>query len=265
RVLTYTELNQQADAVAAFLRPFVTGECIVALLLSRGNEFLYSGQLGALKAGAAYTCIDTAFPYEQVRDVLDDSNAVVLLTDAAGVARARGAGWLPGRVFDAAAIASARDAVTLPPPEWLTPENLAYVIYTSGTTGRPKGVMIEHRSIVNLVRHDLLELQLTPDERVAQNSSPSYDSSVEEIWFALGAGATLVPLDEETVRLGPDLVPWLRGERITMLCPPPTLLRTLGCRDPLKELPDLSIVYAGGEALPQDIADHWAEGRTLIN
>ncbi|HMZ18249.1 MAG TPA: AMP-binding protein, partial [Blastocatellia bacterium] len=76
---------------------------------------------------------------------------------------------------------------------------------------------------------------------------------------------TLVVMDEETARLGPDLVPWLRRERITLLCPPPTLLRTLGCHDPQKELPDLSFVYVGGEALPQDIADHWAAGRLLVN
>ncbi|MBI1764686.1 MAG: amino acid adenylation domain-containing protein [Acidobacteria bacterium] len=266
RVLSYAELSQQAEAVAAFLRPYVTGECIVALLLPRGNAFLYSGQLGALKAGAAYTCIDTAFPDEQVRDILNDSAAVVLLTDPVGQARAQRAGWLPGRVFEVAEVlAPARELPAPRPPAWLTPESLAYIIYTSGTTGRPKGVMIEHAGIVNLVRHDLLEFQLTPDARVAQNSSPSYDSSVEEIWFALAAGATLVPLDEETVRLGPDLTPWLRRERITVICPPPTLLRTLGCRDPLKELPDLAFVYAGGEALPRDIADHWATGRWLIN
>jgi non-ribosomal peptide synthetase-like protein len=72
-------------------------------------------------------------------------------------------------------------------------------------------------------------------------------------------------MDEETARLGPDLTDWLRRERITLLCPPPTLLRTLGCHDPLKELPDLKRLYVGGEALPQDIAEHWAAGRQLIN
>lgn len=269
RRLTYTELGAQADTIAAFLRAFVTGECVVAMLLGRGSEYLYSGQLGVLQAGAAYTCIDRAFPDEQVRDILADSEAVALLTDRAGVEHARRAGWLPGRVFDLAEVlAQMRRLDTpapVPHPEWLTPESLAYIIYTSGTTGRPKGVMIEHRGIVNLVDYDRQEFGLTPADRVAQNSSPSYDSSVEEIWFAFGAGATLVVMDEETVRLGPDLVPWLRRERITMLCPPPTLLRTLGCHDPVRELPELSCLYVGGEALPPDLADRWAVGRRLIN
>jgi non-ribosomal peptide synthetase component F len=117
-------------------------------------------------------------------------------------------------------------------PAWLTPANLAYLIYTSGTTGRPKGVMIEHRSIVSLVQGDVATLGVTPDDRVAQNSSSAYDSSIEETWFALAVGATLVVMDDETVRLGPDLPAWLRRERITMFCPPPTMLRATGSSDP---------------------------------
>src|SRR5215468_9886200 len=118
------------------------------------------------------------------------------------------------------------------PKAWLAPNSLAYIIYTSGTTGRPKGVMIEHGSIANLIGSNLEFFKLSPNDRVAQSSSPAYDSSVEENWIAFAMGATLVVLDDETTRLGPDLIPWLRHERITVLIPPPTLLRTTGCNDP---------------------------------
>jgi len=147
----------------------------------------------------------------------------------------------------------------------VAPERLAYLIYTSGTTGRPKAVMIEHRAIANLVADDLARWGIGPADRVAQNSSVAYDSSVEEIWFALAAGATLVPMDDATVRLGPDLVDWLRRERITVFCPPPTLLRATGCLEPARELPGLRMIFVGGEALPPELADRWARGRTLIN
>ncbi|NDG64560.1 MAG: amino acid adenylation protein, partial [Planctomycetes bacterium] len=99
----------------------------------------------------------------------------------------------------------------------------------------------------------------------AQCSSPAYDSSLEETWLAFAVGATLVLLDDETVRLGPDLVPWLNHERITVFCPPPTLLRTTGCEDPANALPLLKLIYVGGEALPQDLADLWSQGRRLEN
>ena len=199
--------------------------------------------------------------------ILEDSEAVVLLTNRAGLDRARRLGFDRERCFDVAGlIDSLGDSVSaIEPPAWLTPANLAYLIYTSGTTGRPKGVMIEHRSIVNLISSDVDEFGLSPDDRVSQNSSAAYDSSVEEMWLAFGAAATLVVMDEDTARLGPDLIPWLRRERITVLCPPPTLLRATGCNDPQHALPDLEFLYLGGEALPSDVADRWAPGRRLVN
>ncbi|HQR44940.1 MAG TPA: amino acid adenylation domain-containing protein, partial [Thermoanaerobaculia bacterium] len=267
RVVTYATLSRQADALAASLAPSVSGECVVAILLPRTTELLYAAQLGALKAGAAWTCIDPAFPDGHVRDILEDSGAVALVTDAAGRARAEGAGFKVSRVLDAAEAASPRrtKSAVARPPGWLTPKNLAYVIYTSGTTGRPKGVLIEHRSIANLVGSDAIEFGLGPGDRVAQGSSASYDSSVEELWLALASGATVVMMDDEAARLGPDLVAWLRRERITVFCPPPTLLRTTGSVNPQAELPDLRFVYLGGEALPSDVADRWSDGWRLEN
>jgi non-ribosomal peptide synthetase component F len=74
-----------------------------------------------------------------------------------------------------------------------------------------------------------------------------YDSSVEESWLALASGATLIVMDDDAVRLGPDLPAWLRRERVTVFCPTPTLLRATGCRDP-EHGPDLRLLYVG--ALP---------------
>src|SRR6185369_13243005 len=206
------------------------------------------------------------FPDEQVRDILADSEAVALLTNNAGLVRAQSLGF-SGKLFDVAEVATSASgaAVEPPTPTWLLPSTLAYIIYTSGTTGRPKGVMIEHRSIANLVNSDLREFDLSAEDRVGQNSSPAYDSSVEEIWLAFASGATVVVMDDDTIRMGPDLVPWLRRERVTVFCPPPTLLRATGCNDPLTALPELSLLYVGGEALPGDVADRWAQGRRLVN
>jgi non-ribosomal peptide synthetase-like protein len=267
RVITYEELRRQAEALACFLRAFVTGECVVALLLPRHTEHLYSSQLGVLKAGAAYTCIDLAFPDEQVRDILKDSEAVALLTDSSGLSRASRFGFALERVFDITdlAVETHIPALESAQPHWLTPNSLAYIIYTSGTTGRPKGVMIEHGSIANLVGSDIEEFNLQPGDRIGQSSSAAYDSSLEEIWLGFAAGATVVVMDDDTARLGPDLIPWLQRERITVLCPPPTLLRATSCNDPKAALPDLSLLYVGGEALPRDVADRWAVGRRMVN
>jgi non-ribosomal peptide synthetase-like protein len=265
RRVSYADLGRPADAVAGALAGFLGRDSIVAILLPRVSEWLYISQLGALKAGGAYSSIDPAFPDGRVREILEDAAAVALLTDAAGAARARGVGYR-GRILAVDELgeppAAPAENPAGPPAD---PASLAYVVYTSGTTGRPKGVLVEHRSIVNLVASDIEEFRLTPDARVAQNSSPAYDSSIEEIWLAFAAGATLVVVDDETARLGPDLAPWLRRERITVFSPPPTLLRAMGRQDPEAELPELSLIYTGGEPLPQDLADHWSKGRRLVN
>lgn len=264
--MTYPEIDGEADALAARLRAFVQVESVVAILLPRNSHHAYVAQLAVLKAGAAHTCIDPAFPDEHIRSILEDSEAVALLTDRDGLARATSLEFPVARVIDVVGKSeAATDGPDPTPPPRPGPASLAYLIYTSGTTGRPKGVMIEHRSISNLVGSDIETFGLTPDDRVAQSSSTAYDSSMEEIWLAFAVGATLVVIDDDTARLGPDLVPWLRRERVTVFCPTPTLLRTMGCDDPGAALPDLRLLYTGGEALSRDLAEQWAPGRWMEN
>lgn len=296
--LTYAQLLARARAVAAAVEPVARRDAVVGILLPREDPDLYAAQLGVLLSGAAFACLDPRQGDGLLDDILREMGPVAILSDAAGTARvaALQAPGLP-TVMDLGEIGGPRSsagapptpddatvsAAPLPSPASLTgrpeegsivgddplqpnsPSPLAYLIYTSGTTGRPKGVMIEHASIVNLVRSDMAEFGLGADDRVAQCSSPAYDSSVEEAWLALAVGACLVVLDDDTVRLGPDLVPWLRTEGITALCPPPTLLRASGCADPQVQLPRLRLLYVGGEALPQDLADLWARGRRMVN
>jgi len=297
RRISYAQLLARARAVATVVEPMARRDAVVGILLPREDPDLYAAQLGVLLAGAAFACLDPRQGDGLLAGILLEMAPVAILGDAAGALRVAGLGApdLPA-VIDVAGIkgpGSPEDtppspddgaASTAPPAAPLAserrdshavdagdphqanrPSPLAYLIYTSGTTGRPKGVMIEHASIVQLVRSDMAEFGLGPEDRVAQCSSPAYDSSIEEAWLALAVGACLVVLDDDTVRLGPDLVPWLRAERISVLCPPPTLLRASGCCDPQDQLPELRLLYVGGEALPQDLADLWSRGRRMVN
>lgn len=263
QLTSYAELRTQSEDLAFALSSLVEPDTVVAILLSRDSANLYVAQLATLYAGGCFLSIEPSFPDEQIREILSDSRAVVLITDEAGRIRAASSGFPVVHIFDIGDNSQPETSLTRSPR--LGPENLAYMIYTSGTTSRPKGVLIEHRSIVNLVHSDIDEFQLCPGDRVVQGSSAAYDSSIEECWLAWASGATLVIMDDETTRLGPDLVPWLRREGITVLCPPPTLLRTTGCQEPESDLPDLRLLYVGGEALTQDVADVWAKGRRLVN
>ncbi|MFY9824500.1 MAG: amino acid adenylation domain-containing protein [Thermoanaerobaculia bacterium] len=264
RRFTYGEIEAQANELAARLAPFVQRESVVAILLPRRDHLIYVAQLAVMKAGGAYTCLERTAPAERLRFVLEDSQAVAAITSV----ELRGQLASLGFPAEKTVIANPAppDAVApRPSTPWLNLSTLCYVIYTSGTTGNPKGVMVEHESVVNLVLADAERFGLGPQDRCGQSSSAAYDSSVEEMWLAFAVGATLVVMNDDVVRLGPDLVPWLRDERINVFCPPPTLLRMCACDDPERELPGLRLLYLGGEELPADVANKWAPGRWLEN
>ncbi|MHB8839515.1 MAG: AMP-binding protein, partial [Gemmatimonadaceae bacterium] len=113
---TYAELDRQSNAVARALAPFVAGECIVAILLPRTGAYLYASQIGVMKAGAAYTCFDLAFPDERLRDTFADAQPAALLTDALGRARAVAAGFPAERILDVVDLAHEQHHASPGPP-----------------------------------------------------------------------------------------------------------------------------------------------------
>ncbi|MDE2435758.1 MAG: amino acid adenylation domain-containing protein [Sphingomonadales bacterium] len=264
QVMSYAELDRISDRLARHLAPFVDGETIIALMIARTTPLLYAAQIAVLKAGGAYTCIDPAFPDARIAEILDDANAGAIIVDTEARARMGSVPDPRTPILDMTELA-ATDGGSPAMPRAVSMSDLAYVIYTSGTTGKPKGVQVEHRNIANLVASDIAEFDLGPGDRVVQGSSCAYDSSIEETWLAFASGATLVVMDDAAARLGPDIVGWLQEERVSVFCPPPTLLRSSGCTDPEQALPLLRLLYVGGEALPQDIADRWAAGRRMVN
>ena len=259
---SYRDLHRLAEALRSQLPSFDQPDQLVAIHLPKGSADVPVAQLAVLRSGAAFTCLEPGLPDEHLRHVLADCGARVVITDGEGQAQLRRLGV--ELTFVLCASEGREDALPAPPRR-VDDRDLAYVIYTSGTTGRPKGVAIEHRSIVHLLEAEQRHFELRPRDRCLQVSSNAYDSALEELWLPLYAGATVVLATEELTRLGPDLVPWLREQRISVLMPTPTLLQSTGCEDPQRALPDLRLIYAGGEALPRELADRWARGRRLEN
>ncbi|MEU9731593.1 amino acid adenylation domain-containing protein, partial [Streptomyces sp. NPDC048002] len=144
--LTYGEVNSRANRLARHLVDVgVAAGDVVGVHLERGPELIVS-LLGVLKAGAAYTLLDPAFPAERLATVVADAGVRVLVT------RDDLAGSLPGlglrRVLldrDAALIAGRDDSdLAVVCGGW----DAACVMFTSGSTGRPKGVVAPHRALV---------------------------------------------------------------------------------------------------------------------
>jgi aspartate racemase len=185
--LTYAELDRRADALAARLRGLGVGaEGCVGVLAERSIATIV-GLLAILKAGGAYQPIDPATPAERVAYLLEDAGARVLLVDRARV------GALPR--FAGAVRCLDDDPATwpdapLPEREPAGPRSLAYVMHTSGSTGEPKGVMVEHRGVVRLVKGaDYVDFG---GAQTFLSLAPlAFDASTFEIWGALLNGHAL--------------------------------------------------------------------------
>jgi len=262
RRITYAEIEQRANRLARYLYNHGIGRgSLVAILLSRSPD-AYVAILGTLKAGAAYVPLDPEYPADRISYILGDSHAETLLTTATLASHHR---EFRGRIIavdvDACAISS-EDPTRLPTEAVrVGSDDLCYVIYTSGSTGQPKGVLVGHRSVCNLVEAEAEIFRVTPEDRVCQTASLSFDLSVEEIWLAFQAGACLVPATRELANGGPDLSKFLVENQVTVISCVPTLLSMLE-----EEIPTLHLVILGGEVCPENLVTRWARpGRRTVN
>ncbi|WP_139271819.1 non-ribosomal peptide synthetase, partial [Pseudomonas sp. NFACC04-2] len=187
--LTYCELNARANQVAH--RLLALGICPddrVAICVERSLEMVV-GLLGVLKAGAGYVPVDPTYPTERIAYLLQDSAPVAVLAQAV----TRGllaAGAVPVIELDSADWQD--ESVSNPEVPGLEARHLAYVIYTSGSTGLPKGVMVEHRNLSNLVGWHCQAFDVKRGSRTSSVAGFGFDAAAWEIWPSLCAGATLL-------------------------------------------------------------------------
>ncbi|WP_338490671.1 amino acid adenylation domain-containing protein [Pseudomonas trivialis] len=187
RQLTYAELNQQANLLAHHLLALgVKPDDRVAIVARRGLDTL-AGLLAILKSGACYVPVDSSHPAERLAYLLSDSAPVAVLTQHALLER------LPA--LDVPVINLDRYTwqhhSASNPQVAVTPSNLAYVIYTSGSTGLPKGVMVEHHTVANLVDWHCRAFDLCAGRHTASVAGFGFDAMAWEVWPALCVGATL--------------------------------------------------------------------------
>lgn len=260
--LSYDQLDRAANRLARRLQALGVGPgTLVGILLPRSTN-VYVALLAILKSGAAYVPIDPDYPAERVSDVLADSHACALVTVSAMAARhAAFSGHVVQLDADADSLAVESDARLQCADRAARWRSLCYVIYTSGSTGRPKGVEIEHRSACHLVRAEGRLFQVQPEDRVFQGFSIAFDASVEEVWLAFFAGATLVVGTAKMVRSGPALAGTLTAAGVTVLSCVPTLLAMIE-----DELPTVRLLILGGEACPARLVERWCRpGRRMVN
>jgi mycobactin peptide synthetase MbtE len=249
--LTYAGLHRRANRLARWLIGQGLGardeeEAVIGLRLTTSIEFIVA-MLAVLKAGAAYLPIDPAYPDDRIEYLVTDARPKTVIGRDELEAAERAAAQAPD--------AGITDADRMRP---LHPGNLAYVIYTSGSTGRPKGVAVSHQAIADHVQGFIAEWSMTPEDRLLQSSSVSFDASLLDIFVTLALGAQLiVPKPEAFGDIG-YLADLINRRRVTVLHMVPSMLSTLLMLPQVSEWRALRHVPVGGEALPGEVADRFA-------
>ncbi|HEX8087809.1 MAG TPA: amino acid adenylation domain-containing protein, partial [Blastocatellia bacterium] len=244
--LTYGELNDRANQLASALRGLGVGpESRVALLLERSLEMVVS-LFAILKAGAAYVPLGATIPTERLAFMLEDSRAEAVLTEERLLDRLpekRPEVICPDILREPFAGADSLDGKA-------TPSNLAYIIYTSGSTGAPKGVMIEHRTLVRYIEWMGDRYEFGPGDRFLQFSSISFDASVEDIFGSLTRGATLVLPAESAMDSASSFIDECREHEITVVNLPTAYWHELVVNTTSEDwasLERLRVLIVGGE------------------
>jgi len=261
QVLTYRELNARANQLAHHLRTLGVGpEVLVGIYVERSLEMVV-GLLGILKAGGAFIPLDPLYPRERLTVVLEDSQFPVLLTQDRLVESFTEDGAHIIRLDTDWDMIARKSRENL--PSGARPENLAYVTYTSGSTGKPKGVMIENRSVVNVLTSFIKSYGLSAADRILQQTSISFDVSINEIFPVLCVGGAVVLPDKNDVLDLGRLTRLIAKHGITIMGAAPSLLATLNAGN--HDLSTLRLILSGGEALSYSDVDKLLKSTMVTN
>ncbi|MCL2560526.1 MAG: amino acid adenylation domain-containing protein, partial [Turicibacter sp.] len=238
-VLTYEELNEKANQLSHYLIEAhgIKPEDKVGLLLDR-SEWMVISILGVLKAGAAYVPMSPSHPEERVNYMMEISEVKLTLVESMYASRLDDVAVIEELELDSYSKSN--------PVTELKPENLAYVIFTSGTTGQPKGVMIEHRQINNLIQALRKGCGLEAGKEVVLFfSNYVFDASAEQIYSPLLNGDVLIVMPDNLWMDQEKFIGYLNAHEVTYLDMTASLLLQID----LGRVPSLRAVLTGGESV----------------
>lgn len=255
---SYREMRQQVVALASLLRERgVRPGDSVAVALPR-SVFLTLALHGIVEAGAAWLPLDTGYPDDRLRMMLEDAKPKLLIATEEQLARFSDIPGLESLCYDSPL--PAEDAAPLALSQ---PNHTAYIIFTSGSTGRPKGVMVGQTAIVNRLLWMQNHYPLTADDVVAQKTPCSFDVSVWEFFWPFIAGAKLVMAEPEAHRDPLAMQQFFARYGVTTTHFVPSMLAafvaSLTPETAWESCASLKRVFCSGEALPADLCREWEQ------
>ncbi len=193
--ITYKDLDQRSTELASYLynNYKITTNTLIGICMDKCENAII-GILAILKSGAAYVPIDPHYPDERTKYIIDDANIKLILTNSKYQNKLKQ--FLPDQAIisidNEDFLESIKEYELSNLDAIVSSNDLAYVIYTSGTSGRPKGVMIEHKGIINRIIWMNNEYPVSATDRILQKTPFTFDVSLWEIFLPISFGATLV-------------------------------------------------------------------------
>ncbi|MBL6449613.1 amino acid adenylation domain-containing protein [Fulvivirga sp. 29W222] len=244
--LSYSELDVLSNQLASFLKSeYNIGEQDMLGVMVERDEWLIVTLLAILKLGATYIPIDPDFPEERILYIKQDS-ACSLLIDYNVLETFRAKAPEISKDFNAPVFSSS---------------TLAYIIYTSGSTGQPKGVMIEHRSIINTVCSQIADGVIKETDQSLQFANQSFDVSMWDIFNTLLCGATLHMVSDAEKKDVASFTNFLKEHKVTIASLPPAYVKMLD----LSEIQSLKTLITGGEEAPYEEAVEFSKRGRYYN
>ena len=251
--ITYAQLKEKVDQLAnKLIADGYLGNQHIGVYLDRSIDTI-TAMLAILKVGCAYVPFNTDDPKERVETISKQANLSTIITKLEFEDKVRGS--LP--LFILASIeSSAREDFHIKDPdrEKFSSEVPAYIIFTSGTTGVPKGVLVNHRSVINLIEWVNNTFQVNENDSLLWTTNLSFDLSVYDIFGMLAAGGTIRVLSEEEKSDPTKQANILIDEKITFWdSAPQALQRLIPCLDDLSGnniSQHLRLIFASGDWVP---------------
>lgn len=214
--LTYSMLNEKANQLASYLLTLdILPNSVVSVCMHKNIDFVCS-ILAIQKIGCAYLPINPNYPIERINYIIEDSNSAICLTNT-------NLSLLNSISYHEIELSTYQYSNL---GHTISSTDLAYVIYTSGSTGNPKGVMVEHRNLINFIYsfNAMFKKPFCKDDVGLSLTNISFDVCVCELFVPLVFGASLVLYPEDVVTDIPLLVQTILDNKVSFTYLPPNLL-----------------------------------------